>query len=367
MNKKHIAAAGIVGLIVLSVIIGILLKKSSSDEVPTTEATTVLITTEPTENTTETEEVETTEGIKYDSHYNPYTGLYTDSELTDRRPIVVMLDNQYLARPQAGLDEADVVYEILAEGLITRYMAVFYGELPDHVGPVRSSRPYFVEKAYEYDPYYVHVGGSMQALSDIRKYALADIDGLTSGAFWRENHKTIPHNMYTSSESLIKDGNRLGYKTAITPNFIKFNEAFKALNGSNANEITFVYKDPVKTDPTGYYTSYIYNDEEKVYYRYTNGTPHKDEDSKTQLTCTNILVQYAKTVVIDNEGRLDIDLITSGTGKYYTGGKFIEVTWSKKSADALTEFFDLDGQPIQLNPGKTWIQVMKIGREEIIK
>ena len=239
MNKKYIAAAGIVGIIVLSVIIGIVIKKASIDKVQATEETTVLITTEATENTIETEQEETTDGVKYESHFNPYTGLYSDSELTDRRPIVVMLDNQYLARPQAGLDEADVIYEILAEGLITRYMAVFYGDLPDHIGPVRSSRPYFVEKAYEFDPYYVHVGGSMQALSDIRKYSLADIDGLTSGAFWREKHKSIPHNMYTSSEAIIKDGNRLGYKTSINPNFIKFNESFTELKGSNAKEITF--------------------------------------------------------------------------------------------------------------------------------
>lgn len=365
MKRNIVIGGSVIGTIILVVILALVFK-SPSNSVETTEPTTTqVVVTVPTE--TETEIEATTSAPVVDSHYNPLTGTYSDSDLTTRRPIVVMLDNQYLARPQAALAEADVVYEILAEGLITRYMAVFYGTYPDHIGPVRSARPYFIEKAYEFDPYYVHVGGSMQALSDIRKYQLADIDGLTSGAFWRENHKKIPHNMYTSSESIIKDATRLGYADTKPFSFLNFYDEFTIIEGKDATDITFVYKEPVKSDSIGYYTSYKYNDEKHLYFRYTNGDAHVDENTKEELTCTNILVQYAKTVVLDNEGRLDVDLITTGKGKYYSAGKVMDVTWSKKTVDSKTDFFDLKGNPITLNPGVTWFQIMKMGTEETIK
>ncbi len=367
MKKNIIIGGSVIGVIILLVIIAIVFKtpKNSVDssEIPVNQV--VVTTTQNTEIDPSSEE--TSEAIIIDSHYNPLTGLYEDNDLTEKRPFVVMLDNQYLARPQAALSEADIVYEILAEGLITRYMAVFYGEYPEHIGPVRSARPYFIEKASEYDPYYVHVGGSMQALSDIRKFQMADIDGLVSGAFWRENHKKIPHNMYTSSDAMLKDAKRLGYTNTVAVSFLPFNTSFTVIDGKDAKEITFVYKEPVKSDSIGYYTSYKYNDETHLYSRYTNGEAHVDENTKDQLTCTNILVQYAKTTVLDKEGRLDVDLITSGNGKYYTAGKVIEVTWSKKSVESMTEFFDMQGNPIKLNPGVTWFQIMQIGKEETIK
>jgi len=367
MNKKLLIGA-ISAAVVFSVLLFIIIfninnpKKAFYNQNNEVTVPTDLSNKEKEDSTNESStEVET------NGFYNPLTGLYVTEDLSSRRPIAVMLDNFYSARPQAALSEADIIYEVLAEGLITRYMAVFYSQLPEHVGPIRSSRPYFVEKALEFNPLYVHVGGSMQAMSDIRKFELADMDGLTSSAFWREKHKKAPHNMYTSSEALIAEAKRLKYEDKVTLDFLDFNTEFVDLNGITANEITFVYKEPLKNDPVGYYTSYKYNDEKKLYFRYTNGTPHLDENTKTHLTCTNILVQYANTKVLDNEGRLDVDLVTSGKGKYYTGGKVIEVTWSKKSAQSKTEFWDLNGLPIKLNPGVTWFQIMKSGITESIK
>ena len=364
MNKKLILGVSFVSIIILVLVMAFAVKVIKENQVEASEEQVNSI--EVPENLT-TESVQATEaGPNTTGAINPLTGKVANADLTDRRPIVVMLDNQYYARPQAALSEADIVYEILAEGLITRYMAVFYGNYPDHIGPVRSSRPYFVEKAFEYDPYYVHVGGSMQALNDIRKLGLADIDGLSSGAFWREKHKRAPHNMYTSSEVLVKDANRLGYKTSVDIKFLKFHEDFTVPEGVDAKNITLVYKEPVQSDKIGYFTSYKYNEAEKVYYRYTNGEPHLDEDSKVHLSCTNILVQYAKTVVLDNEGRLDVDLISSGEGRYYTAGKYIDVTWNKDSAADMTHFFDKSGNAIKLNPGVTWFQVVKLGNVETI-
>lgn len=297
---------------------------------------------------------------------NPLTGMPMVS-VEPLRPIAVMMDNLAPARPQAGLSKADICYEILAEGRITRYLAVFYSNLPDLIGPVRSARPYFIEKAMEYNPYYVHVGGSNQAFKDIKKYRLADIDGLSSGAFWRENHKKIPHNMYTSSKEIVEDANNRGYKTHVEPTFLEFHESFKEIEGDAAGQITFVYKEPTRSSSTGYATSYKYNNETKLYYRYTNGKPHVDETDENQLTCSNILVQYADTKVIDNEGRLAIKFVGTGEGKLYTAGKSVAIKWEKETPETPTLFFTQDGEAIQLNPGQTWIQVMETGHEEIIE
>jgi len=367
MKKKLILSIGFISIILLVVVSLFLIKSGKSEALPDADLDQVNQIEVPQTLTTESTEATTEPLPNISGDKNPLTGIVTEIDLSGRRPIVVMLDNQIDARPQAALAQADVIYEILAEGLITRYMAVFYGEYPEHIGPVRSSRPYFIEKALEFDPFYVHVGGSMQALSDIKKLGIADIDGLSSGAFWREKHKKIPHNMYTSSEILVKDAISKGYETSVTVDFLEFNDTFTILEGLSASEITFIYKEPVQSDRIGYSTSYKYNDEEKVYYRYTNGEPHVDENSNVQLTCTNILVQYAKTKVLDNEGRLDVDLITTGEGRYYTSGKYIDVKWSKDSASSITVFYDQSGNTIKLNPGVTWFQIVKIGNIEIIK
>lgn len=298
--------------------------------------------------------------------YNPFTGLYVANENWNPRAIAVQYDNLFAARPQASLRHADVAFEMYAEGLITRYLAIFLTHYPDLYGSIRSSRPYFVEKALEFDPYYVHVGGSMQALSDIKKYQMADIDALSSGAFWRVSHKRAPHSTYSSSEVILRDAQRRGYREEGVMAFLDFNRKFNALGGVPAEHIKFVYKNPTQTDAIGYYTSYKYNSEDRLYYRYTNGKPHIDEVDEVQLTCSNILVQYAHTRVIDSEGRLEIQLVGSGNGKLYSAGEVIETTWSKENPSAPTYFFKLNGDPVKLNPGKTWVQVLNIGQYESI-
>ena len=136
MNKKFILGISFVSIILLVVTMAIAIKVIRNGQVETTEAQVNSI--EVPENLT-TEAIQTTEaGPNTTGAINPLTGKVANADLTNRRPIVVMLDNQYYARPQAALSEADIVYEILAEGLITRYMAVFYGNYPDHIGPVRS-------------------------------------------------------------------------------------------------------------------------------------------------------------------------------------------------------------------------------------
>lgn len=285
---------------------------------------------------------------------SPLTGVYIDKERLNDRPIAVMLDNYYKARPQAGLSEADVVYEMLAEGNITRYLAIIYTNKPETIGPVRSARPYFVSKALEYDPLYVHVGGSEQAKSDIKALKMADIDGLSSGGdiFWRKSHKPKPNNMYTSFDAIMKQSKRRKYNTNGSFETLKFNDEDKEIEGKELTEITIPYRG------SKYVSGFKYNEEDRLYYRYVNNKPHLDEASKIHLTAKNIFVQYTSQRVIDSAGRLEMNIIGNGKGLYITDGKVMDVTWKKPSRRALTRFYDKEENEISLNPGTTWYQVV---------
>lgn len=301
------------------------------------------------------------------SWYNPLTGQYFNLEDEHFRPIAVQFDNHPGARPQAGLIDADIAFEFYVEGGMTRYLGIFLSSYPEHLGPIRSSRPYFIQTAMGFDAFYAHVGGSYQALEDIKAYGVPSINAMNSNAFWREGHKKIPHNLYTSSENILKVAESRGFRLDSDVLWQPFHMEPEEGNGTiNAREIEFVYKAPASNQAGGYATSYKYHSEEKVYYRYTNGMAHRDEVTNNHLNCSNILVQYVPTRVLDQEGRLEMALIGEGEGMYYTDGYGIPVTWKKASYGAPT-FFYYQGEKLVMNPGKTWVQVMRSGQKENIK
>jgi len=297
--------------------------------------------------------------IEEEKFYSKLTGEEIEEKNINNRAFAVMLDNLYSARPQAGLSQADIVYEILVEGSITRYMAVFQSEYPNNIGPVRSARPYFVKKSLEFDAFYTHVGGSPQGLKDIKRLNLYDINAMSCGAdiFWRVDHKKIPHNMYTSSDAILKEANRKKYKTNGEIEFLDFYKDNTKINGENGNIIKIRYKEPIGKDLVGYTSEYRYDIESGLYYRYTNSEKYIDENNKEELTVKNILVQFAKTRVVDDKLRREIDIVGTGQGLYFTNGEYIEVTWEKKTESSRTIFYS-NGEEIKLNVGKTWIQVV---------
>lgn len=314
---------------------------------------------EPEKNVTievgEIEEVEEVIEPKIEGVASVLSGLYAPEEKVNRRPIAVVFDNQTGARPQAGLIDAEIAYEFLAEGNITRYLGIFLINEPEVIGSIRSARPYFIEKALEFDSYFVHVGGSDQAFADIKTKGVADIDAMSRGndVFWRKNHKKIPHNMYSSYEAIKKAAEKSNYRKEPQVTGFKFNSETKIMDkGQVAKEIEIKYS-------KGYEPSYIYDDENKVYIRYYNGSEHKDETTKEPLTATNIIIQEVPAKVIDDQLRLQMDTIGHGRGKYITTGKVIDITWKKASYEGVTKYFDEAGEELILNPGKTWVQVVK--------
>lgn len=306
------------------------------------------------ENIEEGEDIEVDE-VEPEGIASPLSGLYAEEEKVNRRPYAVVFDNQIGARPQAGLIDAEIAYEFLAEGDITRYLGIFLIKEPDHIGPIRSARPYLVEKALEFDSYFVHVGGSPQAMADIKSKKVADIDSLSRGkeVFWRKSHKKMPHNLYSSHDAIKKAAGQSKYREEAQFEAFKFNPSFQTIEGGQgAEEVRVRYFNNKEA-------AYIYDGEAKEYKRHYNGQEHKDEISGQTLTATNIIIQEVGSRVIDDQLRLQMDTVGEGRAKYISGGSLIDIVWKKPSYEGITKYYYENGQELSLNPGKTWIQVVR--------
>ncbi len=283
----------------------------------------------------------------------PLTGMLVENEEDlNLRPIAVMLDNEINARPQSGLLEAEIVYEIPVEGNITRYMAIFHHNHSEKIGPVRSARPYFIDKALEFNAVYVHCGGSPQALQDLNTLKVNTLNDLKgSPCFWRSKDRKMPHNLYTSTKLMreVMVTNKFNNKTA--PEYFKFSEEFTDLDGKATDAISFIYS-------KNYIVGYEYDEKDKLYYRKINGVRLKDKESGTEIATTNIIVEKTTSKVLDKVGRLEVENLGKNRGYYLTGGKLIEIEWSKSDRSAKTFYKDLKGNEIVMNKGVTWIQVV---------
>lgn len=292
--------------------------------------------------------------------YSPYSGLPMPEERISRRPLAVMFDNLIKARPQKGLDQADIVYEVLVEGLITRYMAIYHATIPGEIGPIRSARPYFVRLALENDGYYSHIGGSNQAFADIVHLNVADLDGMNvpASTYWRKSHKPKPNNMYSSGEVLYSVVSQRKYRDTVKGSFWTFGIPEGLADAEEDLAFKIVYKAPNAKDSVGYFVEFVYNDKATLYERSVNGKPHVDEGTGEQLTAKSIIIQRVKTKVIDDVGRLEVSVVGSGDGYYMYAGKRLPITWEKTSEAERTQFYDAQGQPLVIAPGQLWIQLV---------
>ncbi len=287
---------------------------------------------------------------------SPLDGLKYYPEELNKRPVAVSIDNHPDARLQAGLRDAEIIYEFQVEYPYTRYLAVFLAKEPEQIGPVRSARPYIIYYALENDAIFVHVGGSEDAFADIKRLGAAEIDGLYSGAMWRYNDtgKFAPHNMYTTLKSIRAEAERIGLRTEGKFEKYSFNEKSKKLSEKydtlTANKINITYNKENTTD-------YIYDEALKLYLRFKDKEKHMDELDNEQLATKNIIVLEAPKNVLDSVGRLYLETIGTGKGMYYTEGESCEITWKKDSEKARTKFY-INNEELCLNPGNTWIQIV---------
>ena len=287
------------------------------------------------------------------------TGEDVPESIGRRRPIAVMLGNDVNGAPQSGIANAGVIYEAPVEGSITRLMAIIedYDNIP-RIGSVRSCRDYYLRYANEFNAVYAHYGQAVYALPYFEQHVIDNLNGLTLGnAYYRTTDRVAPHNAYTDAAHLQagiqSQGYSQQYKDDYTGHFQFAPEGTEVTldEGASANVVkldNFTYNHPW----------FEYNAETKEYSRFQYDAPQVDQNTNEQLTCSNIILQYSQYQPYDENGYLNVNTSSGGAGKYITRGKAIDITWSKDSEWGTTHYYDANGQEIQLNPGKTWVEIV---------
>jgi hypothetical protein len=286
--------------------------------------------------------------------HSVFTGLEVPEQVAARRPLAVVIDNLAAARPQAGLDRADLVYEAPAEGGITRFLAFFQRDA-DLIGPVRSVRPYFLDLALEFKAVVVHCGWSPQAQEDVSALKIANLNELYQGQFFRRTtDRPAPHNVYTSSALLRRGMEHNAYVAAAGRLSPVFRRVSMPAGAQAATSFTVRYP----SGPVKYDVAYVFQGES--YLRWTDGLPHTTAPEGRQLTADSVIVQFVPLRLIPGDPALRIDLYLVGEGraKLFAGGKVVDATWRKVSRSAPTEFSDADGKRLGVPPGRTWIMIV---------
>jgi hypothetical protein len=288
-------------------------------------------------------------------------GVYVEAGKDNLFPAAVMIENYIDSRPQSGLAEANIVFEAEAEGYITRFLAVFadVGDIKE-IGPVRSARPYFIDWSSELAALFVHVGGSPEALAQIYKENILDLNEFYQGEFfWRDKIKEAPHNVFISGENIkeyldskgIDEGNFFGWK---------FKDDAPFAERPSEGEITVNFLLPE------YVVKWKYNKEANDYLRYNGGDIHKDREGR-EIKAKNIIIEYVKAEVIDELLRLKMDHVGEGKAIVCLDGKCEEGKWDKNTAAARTRFYKLNGEEFIFNAGATWIEVVRPDFDVFIK
>lgn len=273
------------------------------------------------------------------------------------RPIAVMIDNHNLAWPQGGLNNAYLVYEIIVEGGETRLMALFKGVDVSKIGPVRSARHYFLDYAMENDAIYTHFGWSPQAERDIKQYSVNNINGITESStnFWRTRDKSAPHNVATSTTSILKIAEAKGYKTkSIKESVLNYvTKDVKLEEGIYATKVTIPHSN-LQT------VIYEYDEQNQIYKRFARNRAQTDWDTGNSVTTKNIIITFCDNYTLDdaeNKGRQGLDNIGTFDGYYITNGKAIKIKCIKEARNLQTKYQDLEGNEIDVNDGNTWINI----------
>lgn len=303
--------------------------------------------TQQTQNNSETVVVEEEKKI-----YSPLSGVETTEEKAARPVTAIMIENSPDARPQSGLDQAGVVYEAIAEGGITRFLTLFQENEPDYIGPVRSVRPYYLDWARPYDAPIAHVGGSRDALEEIRNLGLKDLDQFfNDDAYWRIEERFAPHNVYTSFEKLDVLNGEKGYTKS---QFTGWNRKDDVPQTITARSIDITISGFL------YNPNYEYDINTNSYLRSEGGEPHRDEKSGKQLSPKVVIAMAIPSRIIgaSDGDRYEYDTVGSGKALVFQDGIVSEANWSKADEKSAIVFTDSNGLPFVFNRGQTWISVV---------
>lgn len=276
------------------------------------------------------------------------SGLPVDPSVNNRPVTGVMIENSTDARPQAGLSQANVVFEAIAEGGITRFLALYQDTAPDNIGPVRSVRPYYELWALGFDAGLAHVGGSPEALADIKAWNVRDLDQFyNSGAYHRITSRVAPHNVYTSIAALNQVETSKGYTSSKFTGFQRKAEA--PSKAPNAKSINLTLSGPL------YNVHYDYAAASNSYARSEAGAPHIDANTNAQIS-PKVVIALVMPYSLEADGyHSDYSTIGNGPAYIFQDGNVTTGHWAKTSGYSQFTFTDDAGKPIKLNPGQTWL------------
>lgn len=317
--------------------------------------------------------------------------LYTKTERKvweKRRPLAVMVENHTESRPQSGLSSADIVYEAVAEGGITRFLAIYLCEAvaKDRIlGPIRSARTYYLDWASEYGgtPFYVHVGGAnlpgpANALGQIQRYGWGgrngnDLNQFSIGypTFWRDYERlgrtvATEHTMYSTTEKLWKEGTKRGWSNE-DEDGIDWQDYFKpwsfdekSTQGEDSKQISFGFWDGYAE----YNVKWAYNSDTKLNYRVNDGQQHKDLNNNQQITSSVVIIQYTdEKGPIDELKHLLYDTVDTGKAQIFQNGQVISANWKKTKRTNRTIYTTKNGKEVVFAPGKIWIEILPTGNK----
>lgn len=298
---------------------------------------------------------------------NPLTGLPTETDITQNRPLAIMINNHNASLPQVGISQADIIYEIMVEG-VTRMLAVFQDvSNAGVIGSVRSARPYYIDIAQGYDAIFVFAGASEQAYSILSSRNITRLDGVhgrqSQLIFYRDPNRAsmaFEHRLVTSGERLTENLPDFGFRLEHEQGFeyaLSFAEDGTPDGGEPAQEITVNFS-------SGKSTTFTYDPNDGLYYlRQTigrNSGPYKDGSDDSQLAVTNVLILQTSISLIpgDRYNRLRVTTTGTGSGYFVCGGQYIDINWSKENEASQFIYTLNDGSELVLGQGKTYICIV---------
>ena len=297
--------------------------------------------------------------------YNPLTGMATWEDISNNRPIAVMINNVRAGLPQQGTSRADIIYETLVEGGLTRTVAIFQDVSRAGVlGGVRSARLVYVDIAQAHDAILMHAGGSPEAILVINRRDLDTINEIGGprgrNIFFRDSTRRArlgsEHSLMTSGERITNELADLGFRLEHEADYqhsFEFVQDGTPADGNVANNVTVVFSGAKST-------IFVYNAEQNRYYLEQFGRPHLDANDDTQISVTNVIVIRTSISNIpgDDAGRQRIVTEGSGTGYFINGGKYIEINWSRTNVSDPFSFTLSDGSPLLLGVGRTYVCII---------
>jgi hypothetical protein len=298
---------------------------------------------------TPTEEKQPAAKPKY---YSPLTGLEVPDQATTKRQVTaIMIENSPAARPQSGIQPAGVVFEAIAEGGITRFLTLHQEDRPGLIGPVRSLRPYYIDWLAPFDAAVAHIGGSANALKEIRNGTYKDIDQFFNAqAYWRASDRVSPHNVYTSFDRLDELNKKKGNTSSdFKPWPRKIDRATKS---PAAKDINITVSGPT------YNVAYTYDKAGNKYLRSVGGAAHNDREAGRIAPKVVIAIKVPVHKGFEDGWREQMTTVGWNTAYIFQDGIAVEGFWRKKAAREQMEFYDKAGKPIALTAGQVWVTVI---------